>query len=118
MGFVGVRFDEVAYGDATGTSTNGAAHQLLVPAVRFKEFLPDTQRIGKGVVIRQPGWDVQLESNKQAFANDFVHRSRFNSVFPTSMTPAQFVDKLHQNAGYVLSAAERAPAIGLFGSAT
>jgi len=34
------------------------------------------------------------------------------------MSPAQFVDKLDQNAGYVLSAAERATAIGLFGSAT
>ena len=117
-GYLVERFYKVAYGDATGTSTNGAAHQLLVPAVRFNEFLPDTQRIGRGVVVRQPGWDVQLESNKQAFANDFVHRSRFNSVFPTSMTPPQFVDKLDQNAGYVLSSAERATAIGLFGSAT
>ena len=89
-----------------------------MPSVRFNEFLPDTRRISRGVVVRQPGWDVQLESNKQAFANDFVHRSRFNSVFPSSMTPAQFVDKLDQNAGYVLSAAERATAIGLFGSAT
>src|SRR5258705_450765 len=31
------------------------------------------------------------------------------------MTPAQFVDKLNQNAGNVLSASERATAINLFG---
>ena len=34
------------------------------------------------------------------------------------MTPAQFVDKLNQNAGNVLSSSERATAISLFGSAT
>ena len=34
------------------------------------------------------------------------------------MTPAQFVDKLNQNAGSVLSASERTTAINLFGSAT
>ena len=34
------------------------------------------------------------------------------------MTPAQFVDKLNQNAGNVLSASDRATAIALFGSAT
>jgi len=117
-GYLVERMYKAAYGDTTGISTYGGSHQLSVPIVRFNEFLPDTQRIGKGVVVPQPGWEQQLESNKQAFANDFVHRSRFHSVFPTSMTPAQFVDKLDQNAGYVLSSAERATAIGLFGSAT
>jgi hypothetical protein len=33
------------------------------------------------------------------------------------MTPAQFVDKLDQNAGHVLSASERTAAISLFGGA-
>lgn len=33
------------------------------------------------------------------------------------MTPAQFVDKLDQNAGHVLSASERTVAINLFGGA-
>src|SRR5260370_29328558 len=34
------------------------------------------------------------------------------------MTPTQFVDKLNQNAGNVLSSSDRAAAIALFGSAT
>jgi len=34
------------------------------------------------------------------------------------MTPAQFVDKLNQNAGNVLSTSDRATAIALFGGAT
>ena len=34
------------------------------------------------------------------------------------MTPSQFVDKLNQNAGNVLSSSDRAAAIAFFGSAT
>jgi hypothetical protein len=34
------------------------------------------------------------------------------------MTPSQFVDKLNQNSGGVLSSSERATAISLFGGAT
>src|SRR5207302_566353 len=37
----------------------------------------------------------------------FVQRSRFTSAFPPSMTPAQFVDKLNNNAGKPLSQSER-----------
>ena len=59
-----------------------------------------------------------LENNKQTFTAQFVQRSRFTAAFPTSMTPAQFVDKLNTNAGGVLSSSERAALIGLFGSAT
>jgi hypothetical protein len=39
-----------------------------------------------------------LENNKVAFINEFVQRSRFTTAFPTSMTPAQFVDALNTNA--------------------
>ena len=86
--------------------------------MRFTEFLSDTQRIGSGVVVGQTGWETVLENNKQALAADFVQRSRFTTGLPTTMTPAQFVDKLNQNAGNVLSSSDRATAIALFGSAT
>src|SRR5207237_8918510 len=59
-----------------------------------------------------------LENNKQNFSTQFVQRSRFVSAFPTTLTPAQFVDKLNQNAGNVLSSTERNTAINLFGGAT
>jgi len=36
---------------------------------------------------------------------------------PVTLTPAQFVDKLNQNAGNVLSSSERASLINAFGSA-
>jgi hypothetical protein len=106
-GYLVERLYKAAYGDATGTSTLGGTHQLTVPIVRFNEFLADTQQIGLGVVIGQPGADQLLESNKQAFIAEFVLRSRFTTAFPLSVTNTQFVDTLNNNAGGVLSPAER-----------
>ncbi|OLE97783.1 MAG: hypothetical protein AUG75_04065 [Cyanobacteria bacterium 13_1_20CM_4_61_6] len=107
-----------AYGSGSGASTLGGAHQLPVPIVRFNEFLPDTQQIGQGVVVNVGNWQQQLENNKQAFALDFVQRSRFTSAFATTLTPAQFVDQLFANAGVIPSTADRNAAIAEFGSAT
>src|SRR5262249_50136848 len=115
-GYLVERFYKAAYGDATGNSTIHGP--LSVPIVRFNEFLQDTQRIGQGVIVLQPGWEQLLESNKQAYALEFVQRARFISAFPTTMTPAAFVDRLNTRAGgNVLSASERTTAINLFGGA-
>jgi CSLREA domain-containing protein len=118
-GYLVERMYKVAYGDATGNSTFNGAHTLSVPIVRLNEFLTDTQRIGSGVVVLQPGWEQLLENNKQAYAQEFVQTLRFTAAnaFPTTMTPDQFVDKLNQNAGNVLSSSERMTAINLFGGA-
>ena len=85
--------------------------------LRLSEFKPDTQAIGNGVVINQSGRKQTLENNKQAFATDFVQRSRFTSAYPNSMTPADFVDRLFANAGVSPSESERTAAISQFGSA-
>src|SRR5205807_925882 len=98
-GYLVERIYKAAYGDALGTSTLGGAHQLAVPIVRFIEFLQDTQKIGRGVVVNQAGWETLLENNKQTFTSEFVQRSRFMTAFPTSMTAAQFVDTLNTNTG-------------------
>jgi hypothetical protein len=106
-GYLVERIYKAAYGDATGSSTLDGAHQLKVPVVRLEEFLPDTQEIGAGVVVLQTGWEQKLEANKQAFLDEFVTRDRFLAAYPAGMTPAAFVDKLNENAGGVLSQAER-----------
>jgi hypothetical protein len=116
-GYLVERLYKSAYGDATGTSTIGGAHQISVPIIRLSEFLGDTQRIGQGVVVLQPGWEQLIENNKQSFALEFAQRTRFMTTYPASMTPAEFVDTLNQHAGGVLSADERATAINLFGGA-
>jgi hypothetical protein len=111
------RLYKTAFGDATGSSTNGGAHQLAVPTVRLNELLLDTQQVGQDVVVGQSGWQTMLENNKQNFVGQFVLRSHFASDYPASMTPAQFVGKLNQNSGALLSPSEQATAIGLFGAA-
>jgi hypothetical protein len=118
-GYLVERFYKVGYGDGTGTSTFGGQHQLPVPIVRKSEFLTDTLRIGRDVVVLAPGWEQLLKNNKEAYALEFVQTTRFTAAnaFPTTMTPAQFVDKLNLNTGNVLSATARATAINLFGGA-
>jgi hypothetical protein len=101
-GYLVYRFYKTAYGDAVSPNVPGA-----VPIIRRSEFLPDTQRIGRGVVVLAPGWEQLLEANKQAFALEFVQRQRFLTAYPLTMTPAEFVDKLNQNAGAVISQSER-----------
>jgi hypothetical protein len=106
-GYLVYRFYKSAYGNITGTP---------VP-LRLIEFLPDTQQIGKGVVVGQPGADQVLENNKVAYALDFVTRPRFTTAYPTTLTPAEFVDALFANAGVTPSTAERNAAIGEFSGA-
>jgi len=97
-GYLVERIYKAAYGDFTGTSSTGGVHNVTVPIVRLNEFLPDTQRIGDGVIVNQGNWQQQLENNKRAFLDEFVGRARFLTAFPSSMTAAQFVDKLNENA--------------------
>jgi 6-phosphogluconolactonase (cycloisomerase 2 family) len=116
-GFLVERLYKIAYGDAIGNSTFGAAHQLAVPVVRFNEFVQGTQEIGKDVVVLQSGWEEALQYNKQVYAGEFVETPRFIAAFPATMAPADFVDKLNQNGGNLLSPSERTSAIALFGGA-
>jgi Metallo-peptidase family M12B Reprolysin-like/Calx-beta domain len=116
-GYLVERLYKTAFGSSTGTSTLNGTHSLAVPIVRLSEFLPDTQRISQGVIVGQGDWQTVLENNKQAFVSEFVQRSRFTGSFPTTLTPAQFVDALNGNAGNVLSASERATAINFFAGA-
>ena len=87
-------------------------------AIKLSEFLPDAQQIGQGVIVGQTGWETVLENNKQTFASQFVQRARFASAYPTSLTPAQFVDALFANAGVVPSSTDRGAAINEFGVAS
>ena len=95
-GFLVYRMYEAAFGDIPGS---------LVP-VRRDELLPDTQAVGRGVVVGAPGWEQQLEANKGSFAQAFVSRQRFADAYPAALTPAEFVARLNRNAGGALTQAE------------
>ncbi len=103
-GYLVYRTYKAAYGNLPGA---------LVPN-KFNEFLPDTQEIGRGVIVNEGNWQQQLEANKQAFFSEFVQRSRFVLAYPTWMTPAQFVDALFANADVLPTGFEREAAISEF----
>jgi hypothetical protein len=115
--FLSIEFRETGYLVYRMYKTSyGNLPNMPVP-VRFAEFMPDREEIGRGVVVNQAGWEQVLESNKQAFAAHFVQRARFVSAFPTSLTPAQFVDALFANGTVLPSATDRQSAIDEFGGA-
>jgi hypothetical protein len=101
-GYLVYRVYKVAYGDTTSPRVPGT-----VPVVRFQELLPDTWRIGQDVMFGQGNWEQRLEANKTAYTVEFVQQPRFLVEFPLSMTPAEFVDRLNQNTGSVLTRSER-----------
>ena len=74
----------------------------------FREtMVAEMQTLGRGVVVGADGWQLRVEQNKQAYFDGLVASAPFLFVFPTSMTPEQFVDGLNANAGGALSPAER-----------
>ena len=109
-GYLVYRTYKSAYGDATSSNVAGT-----VPVIRLREFLADTQQIGQGVVVNVGDWQAQLEANKNSYVLDFVGRQRFLDAFPATMTGAEFVAKLDQNAGQVLSSAEKAQLVSSLG---
>jgi hypothetical protein len=114
-GYLVERIHKVAYGDGGGVSSLNGAHTLATPIVRFDDFVSDMRLISAGVVVLRPGWQQLLEKNKHDFTSQFVQQPQFQNAFPLTMTPEQFVDRLNQNAGNVLSSSDRATAIALFG---
>jgi hypothetical protein len=85
----------------------------------FVEFMRDAQGIQKGVVVGQGNWQQLLDANRTAFMNEFVTRAEFVALYPTTDTPAQYVDKLYQHANVTGTQQERFDAIAYFdGAAT
>ena len=106
-GFLVYRLYRIAYGNMPGTP---------VP-LTLNEFLPETQQISKDVVVGVGDWQAQLESNKKAFAVDFVNRLRFRVLFPTTMTPAEFAGALFSSAGVAPSTSEYNAVVNEFAGA-
>jgi len=99
-----------------GTSNlTGTPKEISVPISRRDDLLRDSQRIGHGVIVGEPGWEARLEANKRTFLSDFTSRGLLSILYPTDMSPEEFVDALYLNAGVVPTAAERNAALGEFG---
>jgi hypothetical protein len=65
---------------------------------RRNDFLVEMQAAAQGVVVGHDGWRARLTANQLAAADRWVARADFRAAFD-SLTDAQFVDKLFQNAG-------------------
>ena len=82
----------------------------------YGDFMRDLQALQRNVAFGQPGADAQLEENKVRYFQEFVFRHAFSDKYPSSLTPAQFVDALF--AGFSPTHEERLAAIAEFGTAT
>jgi hypothetical protein len=109
-GYLVERMYKVAYGDTVSPNV-----PIPVPVIRLNEFLADTQRISRGVVVGEGNWQQQLEDNKNGFAAEFVSRQKFANAYPSSLTANEFVTRLGANTGVGLADAERAQLDGVFG---
>jgi hypothetical protein len=96
---------------AFGPAASGSPAPVL-----YAQFERDVQQLQQNLVFGQPGFDGQLEVNKQAYFSDFVARPDFAAKYPTTMTPAQYVDALYANAGVTPSTTDRNAAINEFGA--
>jgi photosystem II stability/assembly factor-like uncharacterized protein len=110
--FVSIEFQETGYlVYRFYQSAHNTAERLPL-----RSFLADTQEIGRGVVIGQPGATALLEANKQAYADRFVLRPAFLAQYPFSMSAAAYVDALDANTGNSLTPAERQELVARLGA--
>jgi CSLREA domain-containing protein len=101
-GYFVIRVNKAAFGDQPGNP-------------RYLPFLDETQEIGRGVVVGQPGFEALLESNKQHYAEEFVARPAFQTAHG-GQNAGQYVDSLFANTGATPSQGERDAAVSAFGT--
>jgi len=82
---------------------------------RYFDFLRDTQRVSRGVVVGTEGAAARLEANRQAFLSEFVARPEFRAAHD-AQSASEYVDSLFRNAGVVPTGGERAAAVAAFGA--
>ena len=73
----------------------------------YSEFLPDIERVGKGVMIGASEEEAKLEANLDEFARTWTHRERFETLYRATDN-TRYVEALANNAGLALTAPERA----------
>jgi hypothetical protein len=66
---------------------------------QYEEFMRDVQQLGLGVEVGVGDWERRLETNKQAFAAEFVGRSEFLRRYPVGMSAELYADKMFEYAG-------------------
>ena len=115
--FLSIEFQQTGYQVIRiykATFTDSVQHPRGLP--RYREFLRDTQEIGRGVVVGQGNWQQQLQLNRQDFVRNFVQRADFLALFPSDMAAGAYVDKLFADSGVTPTTPERDAAVAAFGA--
>jgi|GEM_PF-1700353 len=74
------------------------------------EFTRDAATVGQGIVVNNALDHNRINTNKQAFVNQFVTRSDFRAIYD-GLSNTQYVDRLFQTTGVTPSAADRSALI-------
>jgi hypothetical protein len=115
--FLSIEFQETGYFVyRVYKSSYGNISNTPVP-VKFEEFLPDTRQIGEGFMVGSGPGEEPLDRNKRVYSEQFVSSARFLTAYPTTMSPADFVDALYAHAGVTPVPDERLSVISEFGGA-
>ncbi len=81
------------------------------PSPIWREFMRDTQELGRGVIVDQPGWEDRLTANKRDFIEDWYARHRVvlesQLMNGSSLNNEQYVSALYQKINITPSASER-----------
>ncbi|MGB8509875.1 MAG: Calx-beta domain-containing protein, partial [Pyrinomonadaceae bacterium] len=96
-GYFVIRVNKAAFGDQPGNP-------------HYLPFLDETQEIGRGAVVGQPGFEALLESNKQLYSEVFVARPAFQTAHG-GQSAGQYVDSLFANTGATPTQGERDAAV-------
>jgi photosystem II stability/assembly factor-like uncharacterized protein len=105
--FLSIEFQETGYlVYKTYKASFGDISAAKPVPLTFRQLMGDSRRVARNVVVGQADWQARLEANKQAFFNSWVQRPEFLARYPTTMTPAAFVDALNANTGGALSAGD------------
>jgi hypothetical protein len=72
----------------------------------YREFMQGSQKIARGLVVGESGWEAKLEANKQAFLNEWTNCQVFREAFDAK-TNAEYVDALFANAKLVPAESHR-----------
>lgn len=114
--FLSIEFQETS-GNVIRTQRAAFSRQSEDPLTRISyfPFMRDTRKVGQGVIFGQPGADLLLDQNKQAYAQEIVTSPAFIVRFPIAPA-ATYVDALYASAAVTPTAAERTAAINAFGA--
>jgi hypothetical protein len=84
---------------------------------KYVEFMRDVQQLGRGVTVGAPGWQQKVVDNQLQFADQWVSRPEFKSMYD-GLSNAAFVNQLYANTGFVPSADDKQFLIAALDDAT